>query len=145
MSGRGGRRHFGFVRKLPSGRFQASYLGPDGRRRTAPETFERKQDASRWLSLVESELARREWRDPLDAEERLVDYAERWIRERAGLRPRTVEQYRYQLRRYITPYLGQVRLADLDDRPAVVRGRLCWTAESRRPARQRATGSCEQS
>ena len=45
MSGRGGRRHFGFVRKLPSGRFQASYLGPDGRRRTAPETFGRKQDA----------------------------------------------------------------------------------------------------
>jgi len=121
VSNRAGRRHFGFVRKLPSGRFQASYLGPDGRRRTAPETFERKQDASRWLSLVESELARGEWRDPADAEERLVDYAERWIRERAGLRPRTVEQYRYQLRRYITPYLGQVRLADLDDRPAVVR------------------------
>jgi hypothetical protein len=121
MSGRAGRRDFGWVRKLPSGRFQASYLGPDGQRRNAPQTYERKQDATRWLSLVESEIARGDWRDPAAGEERLVDYAERWIRERAGLRPRTVEQYRFQLRRYITPHLGQFRLVDLDDRPAVIR------------------------
>ncbi len=121
MSGRTGRRDFGWVRKLPSGRFQASYLGPDGRRRNAPQTFERKQDASRWLSLVEAEIAKGDWRDPAAGEERLADYAERWIRERAGLRPRTVEQYRFQLRRYIAPHLGQLRLVDLDDRPAVIR------------------------
>ena len=121
MSGRTGRRDFGWVRKLPSGRFQASYLGPDGQRRNAPHTFERKQDASRWLSLVESEIAKGDWRDPAAGEERLVEYAERWISERAGLRPRTVEQYRYQLRRYISPHLGQLRLVDLDDRPAVIR------------------------
>jgi integrase len=121
VSGRAGRRTFGWVRKLPSGRFQASYLGPDGRRRNAPQTFERKQDATRWLSLVESEIAKGDWRDPAAAEEKLVDYAERWIKERAGLRPRTVEQYRYQLRRHIAPHLGQLRLVDLDDRPAVIR------------------------
>jgi integrase len=121
VSGRGGRRDFGWVRKLPSGRFQASYLGPDGRRRNAPQTYERKQDATRWLSLVESEIGRGEWRDPAAGEERLVDYAERWVRERVGLRPRTIEQYRYQLRRYIRPHLGQLRLVDLDDRPAVIR------------------------
>jgi hypothetical protein len=33
-----GHRRFGNVRKLPSGRFQVSYLGPDGQRRYAPET-----------------------------------------------------------------------------------------------------------
>ena len=43
MANRPGRRRFGYVRKLPSGRYQASYLGPDGRRRTAPETFDRKK------------------------------------------------------------------------------------------------------
>src|SRR5947208_3164526 len=31
------RRRFGNVRKLPSGRYQSSYLGPDGQRRTAPD------------------------------------------------------------------------------------------------------------
>ncbi|MGW0103211.1 site-specific integrase, partial [Nocardia sp. NPDC003354] len=33
------RREFGTVRKLPSGRWQARYLGPDGQRHKAPETF----------------------------------------------------------------------------------------------------------
>ncbi|WP_208648797.1 tyrosine-type recombinase/integrase [Micromonospora inaquosa] len=33
------RRRFGNVRKLPSARWQARYLGPDGVMRTAPQTF----------------------------------------------------------------------------------------------------------
>jgi excisionase family DNA binding protein len=44
-------RHFGNIRKLPSGRYQARYRGPDGRLRTAPSTFGRKTDAALWLSL----------------------------------------------------------------------------------------------
>jgi hypothetical protein len=43
-------RHFGNIRKLPSGRYQARYRGPDGRLRTAPSTFGRKTDAALWLS-----------------------------------------------------------------------------------------------
>jgi predicted transcriptional regulator len=34
------RREFGTTRKLPSGRWQARYIGPDGQRYTAPETFD---------------------------------------------------------------------------------------------------------
>ena len=30
MAQKAGKRYFGNVRKLPSGRFQASYTGPDG-------------------------------------------------------------------------------------------------------------------
>jgi hypothetical protein len=48
---RPGHRRFGNVRKLPSGRYQASYLGPDGQRRNAPETFERKGDAEKALVI----------------------------------------------------------------------------------------------
>jgi hypothetical protein len=40
-----GHRRFGNVRRLPSGRYQASYLGPDGQRRNGAETFERKSEA----------------------------------------------------------------------------------------------------
>lgn len=57
------RRRFGNVRKLPSGRFQASYVGPDGQRRTAPDTFRRKTDADRWLAGVETDLHRGGWVD----------------------------------------------------------------------------------
>ena len=58
MANRPGHRRFGYLRKLPSGRYQASYLGPDGRRRTAPETFDRKKDADLYLSRVESLITR---------------------------------------------------------------------------------------
>ena len=129
------------------GSVPASYLGPDGRRRNAPQTFERKQDASRWLSLVEAEIAKGDWRDPAAGEERLADYAERWIRERAGLRPRTVEQYRFQLRRHIAPHLGPLRLVDLDDRPAVIRSWRSALLDSGipRPGSPRAIGCCGRS
>lgn len=38
-------RQFGNIRKLPSGRYQARYRGPDGQLRSAPVTFDRKTDA----------------------------------------------------------------------------------------------------
>ncbi len=113
MANRPGHRRFGYVRKLPSGRYQASYLGPDGRRRTAPETFDRKKDADLYLSRVESLITRGEWTDPARAKIRLGDYADRWITERAGLRPRTVELYRWLLGKHIRPQLGAVALGDL--------------------------------
>ena len=57
-------RQFGNIRKLPSGRYQARYRGPDGQLRPAPVTFERKTDASRWLSLKETEISKGEWIAP---------------------------------------------------------------------------------
>lgn len=58
------KRRFGRVRKLPSGRWQARYRGPDGIDRPAPETFATKRDADRWLTLAEAEIARGKWVDP---------------------------------------------------------------------------------
>jgi hypothetical protein len=56
MPNKPGHRRFGNVRRLPSGRYQARYLGPDGRIRSHPETFERKSDAERMLALVEAQM-----------------------------------------------------------------------------------------
>src|SRR5919198_3052879 len=91
MANREGHRRFGSVRQLPSGRWQARYPGPDGRLRSAPETFARKRDAERYLTMVESAMAKNEWTDPARAKVLLEDYAARWIEQRPGLRPRTVE------------------------------------------------------
>jgi integrase len=82
--------------------------------RAAPETFARKAEAQRYLTLVESQIARGDWTDPERAKITLDDYAERWIAERAGLRPRTVELYRWLLRRHVSPWLGGVPLAGID-------------------------------
>src|SRR5262245_63116330 len=108
------RRHFGNVRQRTSGRWQVRYRGPDGQMRSAPETFARKAEAQRYLTLLEAQIARGEWIDPARAQVRLSDYADRWITERAGLRPRTVELYRWLLRRHITPWIGGVPLGKID-------------------------------
>ena len=47
---RGRRQSFGSVRELPSGRWQARYVGPDGVSHRAPTTFQTKGDAQTWLS-----------------------------------------------------------------------------------------------
>ncbi len=110
----GKRRRFGSIRKRDSGRYQVRYPGPDGLTRTAPETFARKSDAERYLSLIEAQLLRGEWTDPTRGEIRLRDYAERWITQRAGLRPRTVQLYTWLLGKHVTPYLGGVPVGKLD-------------------------------
>jgi integrase len=111
---RGRRRRFGHVRKLPSGRHQASYLDPDGERRYADETYETQREAEDWLTLRESELLRGEWRDPDRDRETLREFGNRWIKERSGLRPRTVDLYRWLFGKYLVDQLGNVALGDLD-------------------------------
>ncbi|RKR89180.1 site-specific recombinase XerD [Micromonospora pisi] len=109
-----GRRRFGSVRKRESGRYQVRYPGPDGRQRSAPDTFARKTDADRYLTMIEAQMMRGEWIDPERAKVTLGDYADRWITQRPGLRPRTVALYRWTLGKHIAPYLGGVDLGRLD-------------------------------
>ena len=113
MANKDGHRRFGNVRKLPSGRFQARYPGPDGRIRTAPTTFATKRDADRYLTLVEGQMLTGEWTDPERAKVKLGDYAVKWIEQRQKLRPRTRELYAWLLRKYIAPHLGGVSLGQL--------------------------------
>jgi hypothetical protein len=49
MANKRGHRRFGNIRKLPSGRFQIRYPGPDGRIRTGADTYESKSWADRAL------------------------------------------------------------------------------------------------
>jgi integrase len=107
------RRRFGSIRKRSSGRYQVRYIGPDGQERSAPETFERKSDADRYLSLIEAQLTRGEWIDPERSKIRLHDYAERWIAQRPNLRPRTVQLYTWLLGKHITPYIGAMPIGKL--------------------------------
>ena len=58
------RRYFGSIRKLPSGRFQASYKGPDGRRHPAPSTFDSRQYAGRYLARVSAAIQEDRWVSP---------------------------------------------------------------------------------
>jgi len=114
MANQDGHRRFGNIRKRDNGRYQARYPGPDGRMRFGPQTFARKAEAEKYLSLIETQMARGEWIDPERGKIRLQDYAERWITERPNLRPRTVQLYTWTLGKHITPYLGDMPLNRLD-------------------------------
>lgn len=101
------RESFGALRKLPSGRFQASYVGPDGVRYTAPHTFDNMTDARGWLSMQQSAIVKGEWsaltaRRQGDAKKSRAgtfsEYAEQWMLTRTnrhgeGLRDRTRVEY----------------------------------------------------
>ena len=113
MANKGGHRRFGNVRKLPSGRFQIRYPGPDGRMRTGPETYARISDAERALVLIEAQMTTGEWTDPERSKVKLADYAATWITERPKLRPRTVDLYRWLLKKHIAPYPGGVPIGKM--------------------------------
>ena len=73
------KRRFGRVRRLPSGRWQARYKGPDGIDRPAPNTFATKNDAERWLSLAEAEIIKDNWLNPDAGRVLFSDYARAWV------------------------------------------------------------------
>ncbi|MEV5987136.1 tyrosine-type recombinase/integrase [Streptomyces sp. NPDC052051] len=127
---KGNRRRFGAVRQYRSGRWTASYLGPDGERIRADETFETKKDAEIWLSQAEADITRGDWRAPDAGAVNFHVYAEKWVEERE-LAIRTMDLYKHLLRLYVLPAFGSL---DLDEITAPrVRE---WRAE-----RLRATGA----
>ncbi|MFI7135843.1 tyrosine-type recombinase/integrase [Nonomuraea sp. NPDC050153] len=113
MANKDGHRRFGNLRKLPSGRFQIRYPGPDGRLHTGATTYATKTDADRALTLIEAQMISGEWTDPDRGKIQLADYARAWIKERPGLRPKTVELYTWLLERHIVPTLGGVAVGKL--------------------------------
>ncbi|MHB8438087.1 MAG: hypothetical protein ACYDD4_02865 [Acidimicrobiales bacterium] len=88
----GGGRQFGSVRRLSSGRYQASYWW-QGARHVAPNTFAHMTHAATWLSMVEAEIARAGWVDLRVGLVTFARYRWHWLELRTDLRPRTRELY----------------------------------------------------
>jgi integrase len=114
MAGRQGRRRFGAIRRLPSGRYQVRYRTADGRYVTAPTTFETKADAGRYLSKIETDLLRGEWADPRLGRTTFGEWADRWLDSTVNLRANTKAGYRSILRQYLQPAFGSYPLARID-------------------------------
>ncbi|MEV1051355.1 tyrosine-type recombinase/integrase [Streptomyces sp. NPDC049887] len=108
---KGKRRRFGAVRKLPSGRFQARYQGPDGLTRSAPETFPSQTDADRWLVRKEAEIIDGRWKNP-DDKVLFGVYADAWFKER-DYAATTRERNGSALRLHILPTFANVVLSEI--------------------------------
>jgi integrase len=102
-----GRRQFGSVRKLPSGRWQARVWLPDGRRITSDRTFATKTDANLWLDTQRTAAAAGRANDPERGRTLLRDFARSWLDHQAQLAPRTREIYRHQLERHVLPQVDE--------------------------------------
>ncbi|CUR54665.1 putative prophage phiRv2 integrase [metagenome] len=124
---KGKRAGFGNVRKLPSGRFQARYVGPDTLSHTAPQTFDTKGDAETWLSTVRTDIVRDSW-SPSGGTRKAItfgEYANRWLTART-LEARTRSHYRSLLDRQLLPQLESVPLRHIT--PDLVREWYATTA-----------------
>jgi integrase len=124
------RRSFGYIRKLPSGRTQASYIGPDLVRHNAPDTFDAKIDAEAWLTDERRIVASGNWVAPSRRREvreaslppTFGDYAAGWLKSRT-LRDRTRHHYQQLLERQLRD-ISHLRLDEIT--PTVVRN---WHTE----------------
>lgn len=103
------RRSFGWVRKLPSGRLQASHLDPAGNRVNAPDTFDTRKDADAWLSTQRAGLAAGTWTEPAPTAPVIASdglmfgtFAAAWLASR-DVKPRTRSHYRDVLAGHILP------------------------------------------
>lgn len=120
------RRHpndLGSVETLPSGRFRA-YYRHDGRKFTAPHTFETKTAARSWLATERADRARGVWQDPNTSKVTVAEWADTWLASRTTLADSTRTHYKRGLAKFIVPMLGHVFLSDMT--PPMVRR---WFAE----------------
>ena len=109
---KGKRARFGSLRRLPSGRVQARYTGPDGITHKAPFTFDTEGDAETWLSTVRADIVRDSWDPNATGPKKMLtfgSYAGRWLLART-LEARTREHYRALLDRQILPTFAAVPL-----------------------------------
>lgn len=112
------KRPFGTIRKLPSGRYQAQYTTPTGRRVPAPSTFAARIDAEGWLYQRRVEVDAGLWNPAAAVKAPKVtfgEYSASWLAGRhvAGrpLKARTREHYAAILKRHLVPEFGTTPLA----------------------------------
>jgi integrase len=120
-----GRRGFGQITRLPSGRFRARYTGPDTLLHNAPFTFETKMDAEAWLTDERRLVSSGAWSSPKARVQQSLkvaaarrarvfeDYANRWLESLHDLRPTTRESYRTSLDTHLIPAFGMLPIDEL--------------------------------
>jgi hypothetical protein len=119
-----GHRGWGAIRRLPSGKYQASYIGRDLCRHKAAGTFDAKLHAEGWLAAEKNymdscRMTGEPWKSPeLRAEESraalllLCIYGKGWIAQRP-VKESTRNLYESLWNNHIEPTLGAVALRDL--------------------------------
>jgi integrase len=107
-----GRRQFGSIERLPSGRWRARYR-VDGRVVQTGRTFATKADAGRFLDGVRADLDRGVWRNPQLGRVRFDVWVARFMATKQDRRPKTIAGYESLLRSRILPRFGSYELSKI--------------------------------
>lgn len=114
MPAKKGMRGWGRIRLLPSKRYQAAYVGPDGLLHKSHTTYQAKLDAEGWLSTERRKIEFGNWSPPGQHQIPALTfghYAERWYSETKGRhKPRTRDLNRGYLDRVILPQFADAAL-----------------------------------
>lgn len=86
----------------------------DESRRQRKQTFERKVDAQRFASSVETDLLRGDWIDPDRGRELFGDWADRWVATLADRKPKTRESYESIVAKHLRPRFGHAPIGAID-------------------------------
>lgn len=109
----------GSVRQLPSGNYQARFIGPDGQRHTAPDTFKGKEAATAWLNKQLEMVRNGSFVSPAKIKQdrtfTLNDYFTLWIADQDQIRVTTRELYESQWRRLIYGSIGTSVLSTITE------------------------------
>jgi integrase len=106
------RRHFGSVRRLTSGRYQASYWHR-AVRHIAPITFVAKADAQGWLSDIETSIRSGQWVDSAAGRMTVEELAATWRQRDPSKRGSTRARDETILRLHVLPALGRLSLREV--------------------------------
>lgn len=100
-----------WVEELPSGKWQARYTLPDGRKRSAG-AFVHKARAQKEAAIAEGEAASLGWRDPRAAQKTWGEWRETWWATR-GVAPGTLARDLSPLNKHLRPQWDAVPLVDI--------------------------------
>lgn len=92
-------------------RYLVRYRTPENVQRS--RTFDRKKDATAFLTTVEGSKLSGSFVDPARSKLTLGSWSETWLAGRVDLAPKTLERYRGILTKHVVPRWGRVSLADV--------------------------------
>lgn len=101
----------GTVRKTEKAKYKVRYRDPTGKQRY--KTFDKKGDATDFLTRVEVEVRGGGWVDPKRGRILFQDWVEQWWPTTLDLRPSTRDRDRQYIETYLLPFFGEVPLAKI--------------------------------
>ena len=99
-----------YLRRLPSGKWQATIRGADGRKHTKTDPL--KKVVKDWAAEEETKVAQGRWRDPRQAKQTFADWVARW-RDVRVVAEDTNRLDASTLRTHVLPQWGSWRLGDI--------------------------------